>query len=1154
MKHLPLGILITLFALLGYCTPLRAQNSDTTSNVDCPPITSPWEENFDTVPAVSYDAANGRLPNCWCGYWNGTSVNLTPHVVNDYDQYEYHIRPYVLNNNALLLQAGSSVGGYDSIAIVETPSFGVPLAGNKFSFYCMFESTHSGRFSVGYMQNGSFVSIAEIEPQTTGRTEYMRLDGMPADVDRIAFRWNCLSGYWHGVILDNIRVYDYNIPDVRLASNWTSYTGVVTTIDAQFVGGSIDGLRFSWHSSLMDTTIVTMDSILNILYNVGGYDTITLVVTNAYGSDTASAVVDVIDCPPITLPWEENFGTIPAVNYNTANGKLPNCWHSYWNGSNGNLAPHVINNYLQRTRIQSYAQNSNALLLLAGTSNGYDSIAIVETPAFGVPLAGNNLLSFYCMYEDNRGQLSVGYMQNDSFVSIAEIEPQDSGRIEYVMLDGMPADVDRIAFKWRYVGNDWYGVILDNIRVYDPNMPMVRFASNWTSYTGVSTTISAQLVEGPTEGLSFSWHSSLMDTTIVTMDSILNLFYNVGGYDTITLVVTNAFGSTTVSAVVDVFNCTTIDSLPWTEDFNTTSAVSYNAVNGRLANCWQSYWNGTNGIFAPHVVNDYIQYTRIQSYVRDNRALLLQAGTSVGYDSISFVETPAFGMPLAGKLLSFYCMIDLYGQLSVGYMQNDSFVSLAEIEPQTMGRTEYVTLDGIPADANRIAFKWRYVGSGSYGVILDNIRIAEPDSLPLVRFSSSRWVAYAGDTTTFSAQLLDGSTDNLRFSWHSSLMDTTIVTMDPVLSIAYNAGGCDTLTLVATNAYGSDTASAVVTAIDCPPIDSLPWTEDFNTTPAVYYDAPNGKLPNCWYGYWNGPRAVLAPHVISNNGYQYIDRLSSPALLMVAGTLSDFDTVGYVALPRFSQPSQELAITFDYRFERVGKGTLTVGYLDRNNTFVAIADMTPHAGSYRRDTVLLGAIPYSNANIALRWQCSNRDLHSGFYGVDIDDIEVFEVPFTRTVTVSSNVDGICEPYGSGRYLDSSTVEIGYNILDTVAEGGYWRFQGWSDGGTGNPRQILVVSDTTIVSLFEWVPTQGIEETGSPKWNVEVFPNPASTDVTVRVSRPSTLTLLDLQGRTVIPSTTVNTQFPIRKSQLAPGTYFLRVTTDNNTMTKKLVIL
>ena len=591
-------------------------------------------------------------------------------------------------------------------------------------------------------------------------------------------------------------------------------------------------------------------------------------------------------------------------------------------------------------------------------------------------------------------------------------------------------------------------------------------------------------------------------------------------------------------------------TLPWEENFGTIPAVNYNTADGQLPICWQSYWNGTNGNLAPHVVNNYLDHTNIQSYLRNNRALLLQAGTSVGYDSISIVETPLLEVPLAGKLLSFYCMIELYGQLSVGYMQNDSFVSLAEIEPQTMGRTEYVMLDGMPADANRIAFKWRYVGSGSYGVILDNIRIAEPDSLPLVRFSSSRWVAYAGDTTTFSAQLLDGLTDNLRFSWHSSLMDTTTVTMDPVLTIVYNVGGCDTLTLVATNAYGSATVSAVVTAIDCPPIASLPWTEDFETTPAVSFNAPNGQLPNCWYGYWNGMNFAYTPHVIPTYGYQFDGLLPSQALLLLAGKIVGFDTVSQVALPRFSQPSQELAIAFNYRFEFTRMGTLTVGYVDNSDTFVAVANMTPHDRSYRRDTVLLGAIPYSNASIALRWQCSN----GVFFGVAIDDIEVFEVPFTHTVTVSSNVDGICEPYGSGRYLDSSTVEIGYNILDTVAEGGYWRFRGWSDGGTGNPRQILVVSDTTIVSLFEWVPTQGIEEAGSTKWNVEVFPNPASTDVTVRVSRPSTLMLLDLQGRTVIPPTTVNTQFPIRKSQLAPGTYFLRVTTDNSTLTKKLVIL
>ena len=590
-------------------------------------------------------------------------------------------------------------------------------------------------------------------------------------------------------------------------------------------------------------------------------------------------------------------------------------------------------------------------------------------------------------------------------------------------------------------------------------------------------------------------------------------------------------------------------TLPWEENFGTIPAVNYNTADGQLPICWQSYWNGTNGNLAPHVVNNYLDHTNIQSYLRNNRALLLQAGTSVGYDSISIVETPLLEVPLAGKLLSFYCMIELYGQLSVGYMQNDSFVSLAEIEPQTMGRTEYVMLDGMPADANRIAFKWRYVGSGSYGVILDNIRIAEPDSLPLVRFSSSRWVAYAGDTTTFSAQLLDGLTDNLRFSWHSSLMDTTTVTMDPVLTIVYNVGGCDTLTLVATNAYGSATVSAVVTAIDCPPIASLPWTEDFETTPAVSFNAPNGQLPNCWYGYWNGMNFAYTPHVIPTYGYQFDGLLPSQALLLLAGKIVGFDTVSQVALPRFSQPSQELAIAFNYRFEFTRMGTLTVGYVDNSDTFVAVANMTPHDRSYRRDTVLLGAIPYSNASIALRWQCSN----GVFFGVAIDDIEVFEVPFTHTVTVSSNVDGICEPYGSGRYLDSSTVEIGYNILDTVAEGGYWRFQGWSDGGTGNPRQILVVSDTTIVSLFEWVPTQGISNVSTQ--TINIYPNPASGKVTIELGSTSatTVSLIDMNGRAL---SSYSFQSPVSSfdvSGLPSGIYFVKVASQTGIAISKLVV-
>lgn len=83
----------------------------------------------------------------------------------------------------------------------------------------------------------------------------------------------------------------------------------------------------------------------------------------------------------------------------------------------------------------------------------------------------------------------------------------------------------------------------------------------------------------------------------------------------------------------------------------------------------------------------------------------------------------------------------------------------------------------------------------------------------------------------------------------------------------------------------------------------------------------------------------------------------------------------------------------------------------------------------------------------------------------------------RTVTVTANVSGACETYGSGVYADSSIVEIGYHVLDTATEGGHWQFLGWSDGPTEIPRQILVTSDTAIVALFEWVAdsTQGIND-------------------------------------------------------------------------------
>ena len=157
----------------------------------------------------------------------------------------------------------------------------------------------------------------------------------------------------------------------------------------------------------------------------------------------------------------------------------------------------------------------------------------------------------------------------------------------------------------------------------------------------------------------------------------------------------------------------------------------------------------------------------------------------------------------------------------------------------------------------------------------------------------------------------------------------------------------------------------------------------------------------------------------------------------------------------------------------------------------------------------------------------------------------------HSVAVSASPVGSCETYGSGTYVDSSMVEIGYMVMDTAAAGGHWHFLGWNDGPTENPRNILVTSDTAIVALFEWVADSvGI-------WDVqnsifEIYPNPAHSDVTVSVGCPATLTMLDLIGRTVIPPTFISTYQHINISTVTPGTYFVRVTTAEGTVVKKLV--
>lgn len=72
--------------------------------------------------------------------------------------------------------------------------------------------------------------------------------------------------------------------------------------------------------------------------------------------------------------------------------------------------------------------------------------------------------------------------------------------------------------------------------------------------------------------------------------------------------------------------------------------------------------------------------------------------------------------------------------------------------------------------------------------------------------------------------------------------------------------------------------------------------------------------------------------------------------------------------------------------------------------------------------------------------------------------------------------------------------------------------------------------------------------------VAIYPNPASTSVTVDVAQAASVTLLDLNGRTLFHSALPATKHLIDTSTLPRGTYFVRITAVGSTTVRKLVIM
>ena len=834
--------------------------------------------------------------------------------------------------------------------------------------------------------------------------------------------------------------------------------------------GSTDGLHYTWSSSRggIISTNAICDS-MTVIYPSGSgnlVDTITVVATNAYGSDTVSKMLRVVDCTPATsLPWTEDFQDGDVCWYKPEGSKwydaIPNGMASQEHLRHLYLQARTdtLGSWIMSKEIQIPADTTLATRLfwnVASSNNTYQHLYSV-------------LVTTAQDYTDT-ANYTVLYTDNSTHVNFSNYD------IRSVDLSPYAGQSIHVAFHnhaW-HLAPSATGLYIDNVEIRPAPVPVVSLSAPNPTNSHEPVTFTANLIEGSSTGLTYTWHSTLMDSTTVTTAPVLTMTYTAGGTDTMMVIASNAYGADTAIVIVTVHDCTA-RPVPYIEDFDGEEATTEWETAGSMPSCWIIKTSDASATTLPHIVSSY-QYISAVT----NNALLMMAGdpSQHGVCEMEMVAMPYINEPLTNLQLAFdYCFESSRCVLEVGYYNSyrDVFTVVDTVTPHTGSYIrDTVSFLGVTANNVHIALRWSH-STSYWGVAIDNIEVLDTP-VPQISIESPS-IAYVFDTVDFTAHLLHGDTTGLTYSWQSTMVDNGVAQMvatDSVLHVLYTVPGTDTIKLTTVNAYGSRMDWVYVQVSDCNR-RAIPYFDDFESVPVgvvddLYTPREPGHLPECWESRWTG-HEYLSPRGYGLTYYLDGTRVDTKVLVLEAGTNNNSSTVTYVVLPGFEYDINELSVAFDYfllrYLEPQYNGIFSVGYMV-DTVFTPVRNLTffEHL-PFRRDTIRFHDVTIPNARIALRYQFT---LFAENYAA-IDNLEVFRdttpvlppVPDTvwRTVTLTcDSTMGVTD--GGGVYPDSSMVTLSATALD-----GY-EFTSWDDGDSSNPRLVMVVSDTSFVAIFNAV--------------------------------------------------------------------------------------
>ena len=181
------------------------------------------------------------------------------------------------------------------------------------------------------------------------------------------------------------------------------------------------------------------------------------------------------------------------------------------------------------------------------------------------------------------------------------------------------------------------------------------------------------------------------------------------------------------------------------------------------------------------------------------------------------------------------------------------------------------------------------------------------------------------------------------------------------------------------------------------------------------------------------------------------------------------------------------------------------------------------------------------------------------------DVYPSETSWNLKVQGSSTIIAEGGNYTTGHhhYTDDWCLDPGicytFTILDSYGDGMNNNTSSTSDDGnvtiTYGSQTLATIAGATIgssKSVNFCVPSVGIDP-NSLNGRLSVYPNPATTEINVDNAQNATIQLIDMLGNVIFTKTSASNNEIVSTSQLTSGTYFVKVTTLNESVSRKIVV-